>query len=78
MVEAEILTTMGLRSLGPKERDYEPRYEGWRSAARWMPPGLAVAYRTVCRGLAPHKGNTDEAKAEARKRFLRPVPRSSA
>jgi predicted glycogen debranching enzyme len=75
-VEARLLTTIGLRSLASGEPGYTPRYEG-DSAARdavyhqgtvwpWLIGPFVDAWVRV-------RGNTSEAKTEARHRFIDPL-----
>jgi predicted glycogen debranching enzyme len=73
IVETNLLTPIGLRSLGPKEREYMARYEGdvvrrdgsYHQGTVWpwlMGPFVEAWIRI--------RGNTAEAKIEARHRFL--------
>jgi len=75
-VEARLLTPIGLRSLARGEPGYAPRYEG-DSAARdavyhqgtvwpWLMGPFVDAWVRV-------RGNTSEARAEARHRFIEPL-----
>ena len=75
-VEERLLTPIGLRSLAPGEPGYEPRYSGdvrdrdgaYHQGTVWpwlMGPFIEAWVRT--------HGETDGAKAEARKRFLEPL-----
>jgi predicted glycogen debranching enzyme len=74
-VEANLLTPIGLRSLGPKEPAYVPQYEGGvmqRDGAYhqgtiwpWLIGPFVEAWLRV-------RNSTPEAKAEARQRFLAP------
>jgi predicted glycogen debranching enzyme len=74
-VEANLLTPIGLRSLGPKEPAYVPRYDGGvmqRDGAYhqgtvwpWLIGPFVEAWLRV-------RDSTPEAKAEARKKFLAP------
>ncbi|HEV3209272.1 MAG TPA: amylo-alpha-1,6-glucosidase [Chthoniobacterales bacterium] len=74
-VEANLLTPIGLRSLGPREPAYAPHYEGgvvqrdgsYHQGTVW--PWLIGPF--VEAWLRIRKG-TPEAKAEARERFLGP------
>jgi len=75
-VEERLLTPIGLRSLAPGEPDYKPHYGGdgrTRDAAYhqgtvwpWLMGSFIEAWVRV-------RGETAEAKAEARKRFLEPL-----
>ena len=75
-VEARLLTPIGLRSLAPGEAGYEPHYIGAgreRDAAYhqgtvwpWLMGPFIEAWVRV-------RGETEAAKAEARKRFLEPL-----
>ena len=75
-VERRLLTPIGLRSLAPGVPEYAPRYEGDSSARDavyhqgtvW--PWLIGAF--VDAWLATH-GRTDEARTEARRRFVDPI-----
>lgn len=77
-VEARLLTPIGLRSLAPGESGYTSRYQG-DSRVRdsvyhqgtvwpWLMGSFVEAWVRV-------RGNTDEAKQEARSRFLPPLHR---
>jgi predicted glycogen debranching enzyme len=75
-VEHELLTPLGLRSLGPAESGYQPRYEGGpreRDAAYhqgtvwpWLLGAWVEAWLRVV-------GDDAEHRAAARRRFLEPV-----
>jgi predicted glycogen debranching enzyme len=75
-VETNLLTPIGLRSLGPKEPGYAPHYEGGvvqrdgsyhqGTVWPWLTGPFVEAWLRV-------RDNTAEAKAEARKRFLDPL-----
>src|SRR6516164_1513092 len=75
-VEGNLLTPIGLRSLGPKERAYAPHYEGGVAQRDgsyhqgtvwpWLIGPFVEAWLRIRKG-AP------EAKAEARERFLGPL-----
>ncbi|MGD9857806.1 MAG: amylo-alpha-1,6-glucosidase [Planctomycetaceae bacterium] len=75
-VERQLLTPLGLRSLAPDDPDYRPRYEGgvWeRDGAYhqgtvwpWLIGPFVEAWVRV-------RGNSDEAKREARRRFVEPL-----
>jgi predicted glycogen debranching enzyme len=75
IVEANLLTPIGLRSLGPKERGYMAHYEGgviqrdgsYHQGTVW--PWLIGAF---VEAWLRTRGNSDEAKIEARSRFLGP------
>ncbi len=77
-VERELLTPLGLRSLGRREPNYSPRYAGGvtdRDGAYhqgtvwpWLIGPFVEAWVRV-------NGGTTEAKAEARRRFVEPVLR---
>lgn len=77
-VEDTLLTPLGLRSLGPQEPGYAPRYEGgvmqrdgaYHQGTVW--PWLLGAF--VQAWVRVH-GSTIEVKQEARRRFLYPVLR---
>ena len=72
-VEANLLTPIGLRSLGPRESAYVPRYEGdvvqrdgsYHQGTVW--PWLIGPFVEAWLRI---RDNTSEAKAEARDRFL--------
>jgi len=75
-VEGRLLTPIGLRSLAPGEPGYAPRYEG-DSAARdsvyhqgtvwpWLMGPFVDAWVRV-------RGNTGEARTDARQRFVDPL-----
>jgi predicted glycogen debranching enzyme len=75
-VETNLLTPIGLRSLGPKEPGYAPHYEGGvvqrdgsyhqGTVWPWLTGPFVEAWLRV-------RGHTTAAKAEARKRFLDPL-----
>ncbi len=75
-VEERLLTPLGLRSLAPHHPDYRPRYEGgvWQRDGAyhqgtvwpWLLGPFVEAWVRV-------QGNTAEAKAEARRRFVQPL-----
>ena len=75
-VETNLLTPVGLRSLAPKESAYIPHYEGGvvqrdgsyhqGTVWPWLIGPFVEAWLRV-------RGNTSEAKAEARARFLPPL-----
>jgi len=75
-VESRLLTPIGLRSLAPGESGYAPRYEGGvreRDGAYhqgtvwpWLIGAFVEAWIRV-------RGNTNDAKDEARTRFLPPL-----
>jgi predicted glycogen debranching enzyme len=75
-VEARLLTPLGLRSLAPGEPGYRARYEGGprdRDSAYhqgtvwpWLLGPFVEAWLRV-------RGSTPQARAEARRRFLRPL-----
>ncbi|NOT02739.1 MAG: glycogen debranching protein [Phycisphaerales bacterium] len=75
-VESRLLTTLGLRSLAPGERRYQPRYEGdaaQRDAAyhqgtvwAWLLGPFVEAWLRV-------RGDNQRARVEARRRFLQPL-----
>jgi predicted glycogen debranching enzyme len=75
-VEARLLTPVGLRSLAPGEPGYAGRYEGgvrerdgvYHQGTVW--PWLLGAF---VEGWVRVRGNTREAKREARERFLAPL-----
>jgi predicted glycogen debranching enzyme len=75
-VEANLLTPVGLRSLAPKESAYVPHYEGgvaqrdgsYHQGTVW--PWLIGAFVEAWLRV---RGNTSEAKAEARAWFLPPL-----
>ncbi len=74
--EKELWTPMGMRTLGPSESAFTPRYGGspaQRDEAYhqgtvwpWLLGSFVEAWVRV-------RGNTDQAKAQARKRFLEPM-----
>jgi glycogen debranching enzyme len=76
VVEARLWTPLGLRSLAPGEPGYAPRYEGGvreRDGAYhqgtvwpWLLGPFVEAWLRV-------RGDTREARAEARERFLAPL-----
>jgi predicted glycogen debranching enzyme len=76
LVEEKLLTPLGLRSLAPGEPSYAPRYEGgvWQRDSTyhqgtvwpWLLGPFVEAWLHIM-------GNTAEAKAEARIRFLAPL-----
>jgi predicted glycogen debranching enzyme len=75
-VEASLLTPKGLRSLGPQEPDYRPRYEGGvvqrdgsyhqGTVWPWLIGPFVEAWLRV-------RGNSQSALQEARARFLPPL-----
>lgn len=77
-VESRLLTPLGLRSLAPDHPDYRPRYEGgvWeRDGAYhqgtvwpWLIGPFVEAWVRV-------RGNSNEAKQEAHRRFVEPLLR---
>jgi predicted glycogen debranching enzyme len=75
IVEANLLTPIGLRSLGPNERGYAAHYDGgalqrdgsYHQGTVW--PWLIGAF---VEAWLRTRGNSDEAKIEARNRFLGP------
>ncbi len=75
-VEARLWTPMGLRSLAPGEPSYTPRYQGgpverdgaYHQGTVW--PWLAGPF---IEAWVRSRGDTDGAKAEARRRFLEPL-----
>jgi len=77
-VEAKLWTPLGLRSLAPGESGYAPRYAGdvrerdgaYHQGTAW--PWLLGAFVDAWLWV---RGNTDEARAEARHRFLEPLLR---
>jgi predicted glycogen debranching enzyme len=76
LVEAQLHTPIGLRSLGPGEPGYEPRYEGdpwhrdmsYHQGTVW--PWLLGAF---VEGWVRVRGNTIDAKRDAREKFLTPI-----
>ncbi len=76
LVERELLTPLGLRTLAPSDPAYRPRYQGnlvERDGAYhqgtvwpWLIGPFVEAWLRV-------RGNTDMARAEARSRFLPPL-----
>jgi predicted glycogen debranching enzyme len=78
VVERELLTPLGLRSLARGEPGYTPRYEGGPrerdggyhqgTVWPWLLGPFVEAWVRV-------RGGTAEAKAEARERFLKPILR---
>jgi predicted glycogen debranching enzyme len=75
-VETNLLTPIGLRSLGPNEPGYAPHYEGgvverdgsYHQGTVW--PWLTRAFVEAWLRV---RDNTTEARSEARKRFLDPL-----
>ncbi|MCI0746345.1 MAG: amylo-alpha-1,6-glucosidase [Verrucomicrobia subdivision 3 bacterium] len=77
-VEDHLVTPLGLRSLGPEERGYTPNYTGGvaqrdgsyhqGTAWPWLMGPFVEAWVRVRR-------NTDQARREARQRFLEPLLR---
>jgi predicted glycogen debranching enzyme len=75
-VEQQLWTPLGLRSLGPAEPGYSPRYQGdvrardgvyhQGTAWPWLLGAFVEAWVRV-------RGSTPEAKREARQRFLAPL-----
>jgi glycogen debranching enzyme len=75
-VERELWTPLGLRSLAPGSAGYVPHYEGgvWQRDGAyhqgtvwpWLVGPFVEAWVKV-------RGNTDEAKASARERFVTPL-----
>ncbi len=76
LVEERLLTPLGLRSLAPSEPDYKPHYEGGvmqRDGAYhqgtvwpWLIGPFVEAWVRV-------RGGSNEAKREAREKFLTPI-----
>src|SRR5260221_8113706 len=76
VMQRELLTPLGLRSLSPNDSQYRPRYEGGvreRDAAYhqgtvwpWLMGPFVEAWVRV-------RGGSAEAIAEARRRFLEPL-----
>jgi predicted glycogen debranching enzyme len=76
LIEAELLTPMGLRSLSPRDTAFVSRYEGGpdvRDAAYhqgtvwpWLLGPFVDAWIRV-------RGNSDRARATARQRFMEPL-----
>jgi predicted glycogen debranching enzyme len=74
-VETSLLTPIGLRSLGPKEPAYAPRYEGGvaqRDGSYYQGTVWPWVIGPFVEAWLRIRANTKEAKAEARKRFLEP------
>jgi glycogen debranching enzyme len=75
VVEDQLWTPMGLRSLAPGEKDYAPHYEGsplqrdgaYHQGTVW--PWLAGPF---VEAWVRHRNSTPEAKAQARDLFLTP------
>ena len=75
-VEARLLTPLGLRTLAPDDPDYRPHYAGgvrdrdgaYHQGTAW--PWLAGAFVDAWVRV---RGGTDEARNEARARFLAPL-----
>jgi predicted glycogen debranching enzyme len=75
-VEASLATSLGLRSLAPSEPSYVGRYEGgprerdgaYHQGTVW--PFLAGAFVDAWVRV---RGGTDEARSEARRRFVEPL-----
>ena len=76
LVEAQLLTPLGLRSLAPGEPGYTPHYQGvprerdgaYHQGTAW--PWLMGAFGE---GWGRVRGGTSAARAEARARFLEPL-----
>jgi glycogen debranching enzyme len=76
LVEAKLLTPLGLRSLAPDDPDYQPHYRGDQRARDgayhqgtvwpWLMGPFVEAWLRV-------RGSTAAAKQEARNRFLAPL-----
>jgi glycogen debranching enzyme len=76
LVEGKLWTPLGLRSLAPTEPDYKPHYEGGvmqrdgsyhqGTVWPWLIGPFVEAWVRV-------RGNTTEARREARARFLTPL-----
>lgn len=81
LAESELLTPTGLRTLGPREPGYTPRYLGDRRARDaayhqgtawpWLLGAFVEAWVRV-------RGDTRAVRAEARERFVVPLLKSSA
>jgi predicted glycogen debranching enzyme len=75
-VERELWTPLGLRSLAPTEQHYRPHYQGgvWERDSAYHQgtvwPWLAGPF---IEAWVKSRGNTSEAKATARARFLNPL-----
>ncbi len=75
-VESRLLTPLGLRSLAPGEPNYSPRYEGngpQRDAAYHQGTVWPWLIGPFVEAWVALRGRTDEAKLEARNRFLPPL-----
>lgn len=81
LAESELLTPMGLRTLGPREPGYTPRYLGDRQARDaayhqgtawpWLLGAFVEAWVRV-------RGDTKAARSEARERFVDPLLNGAA
>ena len=75
-VERSLLTPIGLRSLGPEEQDYKPRYTGGpveRDSAYHQGTVWPYLIGPFVEAWVRVRGNTPQAKREARERFLEPL-----
>jgi predicted glycogen debranching enzyme len=76
VVEAELWTPLGLRSLGRQYSAYHPRYEGGvseRDGAYHQGTVWPWLLGPFVQAWVRSRGNTPEAKQEARQRFLGPL-----
>jgi predicted glycogen debranching enzyme len=75
-VEASLWTPMGLRSLGPREAGYVPRYAGSmseRDAAYHQGTVWPWLLGPFVEAWVKARGDSDAARAEARARFVQPL-----
>ena len=77
LVEAKLLTPLGLRSLAREDPDYVPRYRRTTGTRCGLSPGhgLALADWPVCGGVAASARQFADSEVEARARFLPPLLR---
>jgi predicted glycogen debranching enzyme len=76
MVEARLWTPLGLRTLAPDEAGYVARYDGnerHRESVAHQGPAWPWLLGPFVEAWVRVRGNTVEAKREARARFLRPL-----
>ena len=75
-VERRVLTPLGLRSLAPEESEYTPRYEGdpaHRDAAYHQGTVWPWLLGPFVEAWLRANGNTAAKRAEARRKFVRPL-----
>ena len=77
LVEAKLLTPLGLRSLAREDPGYVPRYRRATGTRCGLSPGhgLALADWPVCGGVAASALQFADSEVEARARFLPPLLR---